>query len=125
MIEFMNAKIIIPCLDNQGVAAVVEEPAATIPADIMTTDALEHYERVQVNYMGILSRSEIYAIRQGLGLSQKEFTSLLQLGAKTLSRWENGHWKPTRVMNLLLKAIRDGLITPEYLRKMLAPYPKE
>lgn len=49
-------------------------------------------------------------------MTQAQFTELLQVGGKSLSRWETGKWQPTRSINLLLHAINDGELSIDYLK---------
>ena len=43
-------------------------------------------------------------------------SDLLQIGAKSYTRWESGRARISRSMNVLLSALRDGAVTVEYLR---------
>ena len=66
--------------------------------------------------MGLLLPEEIKALRQRLNLTQIEMSDLLQIGEKTYTRWESGRSRPSQVLNLLLRALRDGRLDVAYLR---------
>ena len=55
----------------------------------------------------LLSPSEIRAIRQGLGLSQRDFETLLRIGPKTVVRWEKGTVFQNRATDSLLRVVRE------------------
>ena len=65
-----------------------------------------------------MSPAEIKNIRTGLGLTQKEISLMLRLGAKTWTRWETGKEKPFTSMRVLIQALRDRKITVSYLRSL-------
>jgi hypothetical protein len=48
-------------------------------------------------------------------------SELLQIGAKTYTRWESGRDLPSRSMNVLLCALRDGQLNLNYLRALRTP----
>lgn len=65
---------------------------------------------------GLLSASEIQAIREQHGLTQAELARLLRLGANTVSRWEAGRNVQSAAMDVLLRLIRDLPGSLDYLR---------
>jgi putative zinc finger/helix-turn-helix YgiT family protein len=69
---------------------------------------------------GLLSASEIRAIRERFGLTQGELARLLHLGANTISRWESGRNVQTEAMEMLLRLIRDLPGSLAYLRRHAA-----
>jgi putative zinc finger/helix-turn-helix YgiT family protein len=69
---------------------------------------------------GLLSASQIRAIRERFGLTQGEFGRLLHLGANTISRWESGRNVQTESMEMLLRLIRDLPGSLDYLRRHAA-----
>lgn len=78
----------------------------------LNEDAVGIYRRKH----GLLSASEMRAIRERFNLTQAEFGSLLRLGANTLSRWESGRNVQTESMDTLLRLIRDVPGSIDYLR---------
>jgi putative zinc finger/helix-turn-helix YgiT family protein len=82
----------------------------------LSEDAIAIYRRKH----GLLSASEMRAIRERFKLTQAEFGTLLRLGANTLSRWESGRNVQTEAMDTLLRLIRDVPGSIEYLRRHAA-----
>ena len=116
----------IPNLDGDGIAQTIriEVEAYTDPAsgeDILTPESLVLIEKTQARHMGLMSASEIKELRQRLGLSQDEMSELLQIGGKSYTRWESGRARPSRSMNLLLCALRDGQLDVNYLQALRDP----
>ena len=75
-------------------------------------DASDIYRRKH----GLLSASEIRAIRERFHLNQADLARLLRLGANTVSRWESGRNVQTAAMDILLRLIRDLPGSIDYLR---------
>ena len=69
---------------------------------------------------GLLSADEIRGIRGRFGLTQRELSDLLHLGANTISRWESGRNVQTEAMEMLLRLIRDLPGSLDYLRRHAA-----
>jgi HTH-type transcriptional regulator / antitoxin MqsA len=82
----------------------------------LSEDAIAIYRRKH----GLLSASEMRAIRERFKLTQAEFGTLLRLGANTLSRWESGRNVQTEAMDTLLRLIRDVPGSIAYLRRHAA-----
>src|SRR6266849_3799718 len=85
----------IPNLDGDGIAFTIpiEVQAYTDPEtgeDVLTAESTQLIEKTQARYMGLMSADEIKSLRQRLALSQNEMSELLQIGAKTYTRWESG-----------------------------------
>jgi DNA-binding transcriptional regulator YiaG len=81
-------------------------------------DALKLIERTKARHMGLMQPEDIAELRDRLGLKQKEICQLLQIGAKSWSRWETGKERPSRSLNLLLRALWDGEIDVGYLKSL-------
>ena len=75
-------------------------------------DASDIYRRKH----GLLSSSEIRALRERFELNQSGLARLLRLGANTVSRWESGRNVQTAAMDMLLRLIRDLPGSIDYLR---------
>lgn len=69
---------------------------------------------------GLLTPTEIKAIRDTFGWSQQEFADLTGCGVATVSRWERGRLLQNRSSNKVLLAIRDCPPFREYLEGLLA-----
>src|ERR1035437_6829556 len=122
-IEWTDFQVAIPSPDGTKIVetVVIKVPIERDPStgeEILTTDALDLIETTQARHMGLLLPSEIRALRKRLGLTQREFGDLLQVGEKTATRWENGHGRPSRSLNVLLCALRDGQLPVGYLEDL-------
>jgi DNA-binding transcriptional regulator YiaG len=112
----------IPNFDGDGIAETItiEVQAYVDPEsgeDILTPESLELIETTQARHMGLMSPEELRDLREErLHLTQEEMSDLLQIGAKTYTRWESGRARPSRSLNVMLCAIRDGLLNVDYLR---------
>src|SRR5437870_647051 len=53
------------------------------------TEEAKH--RAACAQVGVQNPQEIRSIREGYGLSQRDFARLTRLGGATLNRWERGH----------------------------------
>lgn len=69
---------------------------------------------------GLLSATEIRAIRERNGLTQGALAKLLKLGSNTISRWEAGRNVQTAAMDVLLRLVRDVPGSLDYLRRHAA-----
>jgi len=112
----------IPTPDGEGIDHVVpisitEEWDEEIREWFVTPASEELVEKTKARHMGLLLPEELKALRLRLGLSQRETGALLQIGEKSWTRWETGKQRPSRSINLLLRALDDGLLTVDYLRE--------
>lgn len=121
--EMISLDIPIPTSDGKSVAYSIP---VTVPAVfnedyqdyVLDGEALAMIDRVKARHMGLLSPEEIQALRYRLGLTQKDIAALLQIGGKSWSRWETGRERPSRSINILLRALNDGKIDVNYLRSI-------
>lgn len=115
--------VTIPTVDGTGIAetVVIEVPCKIDPAtgeEFLTGEALAEIDRVKARHMGLLQPEEIRKLRECLGLTQKEMSDLLQIGAKSYTRWESGRERPFRSLNILLRGLWDGKLDVNYLRSI-------
>ncbi len=115
----------IPSPDGESIAYSVEVEVSALRDPVsgetfLTGEARKEIERVKARHMGLMLSEEIKLLRERLVLTQKEMSELLQIGEKTYTRWESGGSYPSRSMNLLLCALRDGRIDVNYLRTIKA-----
>jgi len=113
----------IPTMDGSGIAETVKVtvPALRDPKDgeiYLTTEATAILDKVKARRMGLLMPEQLKALRERLGLTQKQISELLQIGEKSWTRWETGKERPSRSMNVTLWALNDGRIDPAYLRAL-------
>jgi DNA-binding transcriptional regulator YiaG len=118
--QTIDIPVPIPNLDGDGIlfTKTVKVEAVFDPEVgdyLLDGAALRKIETAKARYMGLLSPASIRELRESLGLTQKQICELLQIGEKTYTRWESGRDHPSRSLNLLLKALRDGRIDIAYL----------
>ncbi len=82
---------------------------------IVQGEVSEKLEALKARLLGLLAPEEIKALRIRLDCTQKEISTLLQIGEKTWTRWETGRERPSRSMNVLLCSLRDGRVDVPYL----------
>lgn len=115
----------IPNRDGDGFSETIEvQVDAWLDAEgeiFLPGDISEQIEALKARHMGLLAAEELRDLRDALHLTQKQISSLLQLGEKTWTRWESGRERPTRSMNILLHALRDGKIDLPWLRRLQSP----
>jgi DNA-binding transcriptional regulator YiaG len=102
----------------------IEVPAWRDPesGEIFLDDrAIAKIEQTKARLMGLLSPKEIKALRSRMGLSQAKISDLLQIGQKSWTRWETGRERPSRVINVLLRALADEKIDRNYLLRIRCP----
>jgi DNA-binding transcriptional regulator YiaG len=107
----------IPTLDGEGVQEVVniQVPVAIDPdtgEELITKEGCELIDDTKARYMGLLSPTEIRNLRKRLALTQRQISDLLEAGEKSWTRWETGKGRPSRMVNLLLRLLNSGKITP-------------
>ncbi|MGA8659629.1 MAG: helix-turn-helix domain-containing protein [Chthoniobacterales bacterium] len=110
----------IPTLDGKGIAETVrvKVPAWKDPSNgeiYLDETAQEILDKTKARHMGLLSSSRIRQLRERHRLTQARMAQLFQLGEKTWTRWESGRERPSRSMNILLRAFDDGKINMDYL----------
>lgn len=87
---------------------------------LLTEEAHRIIEETKAREMGLLSPEQLKALRERFGYTQKQMARLFQIGEKSWTRWETGRQRPTRVINLLIRALADGEISADYLREKAA-----
>src|ERR1700732_2578771 len=122
-VEYTKFVVDIPNADRTQIveSITIEVPIRRDPVtreEILTSEALDLIENTQARYMGIMLPEEIRSLRKGLGFTQREFGELLQVGEKTATRWETGRGRPSRSLNVLLCALRDGRLSIYYLKTL-------
>jgi DNA-binding transcriptional regulator YiaG len=127
--ELHSYEVPIPTADGERVAEVVTimvevEWDEMVREWLLTPDAELLIEETKARHMGLLTPAEIRSLREKLGLSQAELSELIKIGAKTWTRWETGRQRPSQSLNLLLRGLQVGLLTPQSLRQLNAP-PKD
>jgi putative zinc finger/helix-turn-helix YgiT family protein len=124
-IKETDYRVLIPSIDGDGTteAISIRVPVTICPntgEEMLTEEAFNLIEATKARYMGLLSPEGIKQIRLRHRLSQREMSALLQTGEKSYTRWETGHSRPSRVINLLLRAVDEGKLTMEWLQAQRA-----
>lgn len=65
----------------------------------------------------VIEDPDASAVREGVGLSQREFAILVGVPVKTLQNWEQGRTRPTGPARALLRAIAKD---PKHVLRALA-----
>jgi DNA-binding transcriptional regulator YiaG len=89
--------------------------------EVLTPESVGKIERVKARHLGLMTGTDIKAMRERLKLSQKQLTALLQCGEKMLSHWENGHGHPSGLSNTILRLLDEGFISPKHLSTVAQP----
>ncbi len=122
-IEIRPATVAIPTPDGRRVAEhiTVDVPMrwdSGLEEWLLDGDALEALEAAKARHMGLLLPTELRALRERLGMTQREIGELLRIGAKSWTRWESGLQRPSQVINLLLKLLDSGLVSARQLQQI-------
>jgi DNA-binding transcriptional regulator YiaG len=88
---------------------------------LLSAEAEAMVENTKARYLGLLLPHELHELRQRLGLTQRQIGDLLQIGSKSWTRWETGRQRPSRSLNLLLRAVQTGLISARHLQELASP----
>lgn len=126
-IELIDFEVVIPSIDG---SEVVDRIQVKIPVTrdsetgetLLTPEAHDKIEQTQARHMGLISPAELKMIRQRFGLTQRQLGNLLQVGEKSYTRWETGRARPSRSLNVLLCALRDGRLPIPYLQSLQRPF---
>ncbi|MDB6030640.1 MAG: transcriptional regulator, family [Verrucomicrobiales bacterium] len=118
-------EVLIPNLEGTGVA---ERVMVTIPLEwdeelkewLLTAEAHDIIDNTKARCMGLLLPAQLKELRERHGYSQKEMGELFQVGEKSWTRWETGKQRPSRSINLLIRALYDKEISLNYLLKRAA-----
>lgn len=122
-IEIRPAIVAIPTADGRRVAEriTIDVPMRWDPGLsewLLDSEAIETLEAAKARHMGLLLPEELRALRERLAMTQREIGDLLRIGAKSWTRWETGLQRPSQVINLLLKLLASGIVTPGQLQQI-------
>ena len=82
---------------------------------LLTEEAHRIIEDTKARHMGLLLPKQLMELRHRYGYSKKEMGELFQVGEKSWNRWESGKHRPSRSINLLIRALYEGEISVDYL----------
>lgn len=80
---------------------------AACGAEVDTAKSLAQMEDAGRRAGGMLVGEDFLQFRQRLGLSLRDMSRLTGIGTATLHRWELGHLRPNRSLDLLMRLLRD------------------
>lgn len=118
--------VYIPTLTGDGIAETIEVELdawkdPTSGEVFLDGHATAKLDAAKARYLGLLTPDQLHELRRSMGVTQKGMAELLQLGEKTWTRWESGNERPSRSMNVLLRALHDGKLDARYLRSLSNP----
>ena len=123
-------EVLVPDLDGTGIA---ERVRVTVPLKwdeeleewLLTPEAHEIIENTKARHMGLLLPAQFKELRERYNFSQKEMGELFQVGEKSWTRWESGKHRPSRSINLLIRAVYEGKLSINYLLKRAGKPPRQ
>jgi DNA-binding transcriptional regulator YiaG len=119
--ELIDFEVQIPNLEGDGIAEVhsIKVHARRSGNEwILTDEALDQIEQTQARYMGLMTPQEIKELRTRIQFTQRQMSELIQAGEKSYTRWETGRVRLSRLVNIVLCAIRDGFLPLPYLQTL-------
>jgi DNA-binding XRE family transcriptional regulator len=113
-------EVLVPNLEGNGVAERVKVVAPMrwdeeLQEWLLTPEAHEIIESTKARHMGLLLPAQLKELRERHDYTQKEMGELFQVGEKSWTRWESGKHRPSRSINLLIRALYEGEISLNYL----------
>ena len=123
-------EVLIPNLAGTDIAQRVKVPV-TLEWDeevkqwLLTPEAHEAIEATKARLIGLLLPAQFKELRLRYDYSQKEMGELFQVGEKSWTRWESGKQRPSRSINLLIRALYEGQISVNYLLKRAGKPPRQ
>lgn len=120
--KYEDFEVSVPDLDGTGFA---EKLTVKVPLEwdeelqqwLLTPKANQIIEDTKARHMGLLLPSQFRELRERLSYSQKQMGELFHIGAKSWTRWESGKLRPSRSINLLVRALYEGNLSMNYLLK--------
>ena len=115
--------VTIPSPDGKTIAKTIQVkvPAWRDPDDgeiFLDGDSIRIIDDARARAMGLLTTEDLKALRMTLGLTQRRLSQLLKIGEKTWTRWESGRDRPSKSLNVMICALRDGKIDVPYLERL-------
>src|ERR1035437_2537939 len=115
-------EVLIPNLDGTDIAERVKVPV-TLEWDeevkewLLTPEAHQMIEETKARRIGLLLPPQPKKFGERYEYTQKEMGELFQVGEKSWTRWESGNHRPSRSINLIIRALYEGEISINYLLK--------
>jgi DNA-binding transcriptional regulator YiaG len=123
--EQREFEVHVPKADGSGIAETVKVKVPVCWDEelqdwLMTPEGHEIIDDTKARLTGLLLPGQLKELRDRFGYSQKQMGELFQVGEKSWTRWETGKQRPSRSINLLIRALYDGEISINYLHKRAA-----
>jgi len=118
---------------NAGGTGVAERVTVQIPLCwdkeleqwLLTEEAHQIIEDTKACHMGLILPQQMKELRERYGYTQAQIGELFQAGEKSWTRWETGKHRPSRSINLLIRALYEGKISINYLLEKAGKPPRE
>lgn len=109
-LEFRGRSVTVPAryLQCEGCGELLVDPRDSTAASQRAADEVRRRE-------GLLTSEEIVAVRNKLGLTQREFERLLRVGKNTVVRWEAGTVVQNPALDDKIRGLRDVPEFADYL----------
>jgi DNA-binding transcriptional regulator YiaG len=128
-IEQREFEVQVPKADGKSLAKqIVTIPVRwdeEIQAWLITQEGQQTIDDTKAQLAGLLLPYEFKELRKRYGYSQSLMGELFQVGEKSWNRWETGNQRPSRSINLLIRALYDGEISINYLLKRAGKEPSK
>jgi DNA-binding transcriptional regulator YiaG len=128
-IENREFEVQVPKADGSGIA---EKVKVMVPVRwdeeihdwLMTPEAHEIIDTTKARLIGLLLPAQLKELRERYDYTQKEMGELFQVGGKSWTRWESGKHRPSRSINLIIRALYEDEISINYLLKRAGKPPR-
>lgn len=129
-IENREFEVQVPKADGSGIAEKVKVMVPVcwdeeIQDWLMTPEAHELIDNTKARMIGLLLPAQLKELRDRYDYTQKEMGELFQAGEKSWTRWESGKHRPSRSINLIIRALYEGEISINYLLQRAGKPPRE
>ena|SRR3989442_14519607 len=113
-------EVLVPNIEGTGIAERVKVPITLrwdeeVQEWLLTAEAHQIIENTKARYMGLLRPEQFLELRERYDYSQKKIGEIFQVGEKCWTGWESGKQRPSRSINLLIRALYEGEISIDYL----------
>ncbi len=128
-IKEQEFEIHVPKVDGSGIAEIVKVMVPVrwdeeVQVWLMTPEAHEIIDNTKARLIGLLMPEQLKELRERHDCTQTEMGELFQVGEKSWTRWESGRHRPSRSINLLIRALYEGEISIDYLLKRAGKPPR-
>lgn len=123
--KLIDVMVHLPSEENPRVVGCLEadfEYSEVFKDYVLSEESSLKIDSMRASYLGRFDGQAVKKLRKRLGLTQQQMSSLLGLGAKTITRWESNKSKPSLSMSENLKRIEliknlqdDGMLPDEYI----------